>query len=397
MNLLLAKNLIDKSRNILIIPSQDLQADILGSGLALFYSLKEIGKDANIFLKQIPSKFQFLTDDETVRPQKFAISVALSGREILEMEYKKNEGDLKIEFILKGKSLEPKDVVLVSPAASPGCLPADGIKPLLRAEPFNPASDAEFALKPDLLIILGAKNFEDLGDFFEKNPQLFYNTPILNIDNGPDNENFGEVNLVLLKSCSVSEIVADLIKLLGESLVDEKAATCLLAGIISATQNFQNPRIRPQVFETVSYLLEKGGNHQKIVQRLYKTKSLSQVQLLGLILGKLKFSKEKDLYSVCLKEEDFSSVKSAPKDLVSIIEDLKFNFWASISPAPNFLVLWESHCSPPAVRGIFCSSDLNLISKILERFEGISKRNGSFFLIRETDLDVALQKVFNVL
>ena len=74
-------------------------------------------------------------------------------------------------------------------------------------------------------------------------------------------------------------------------------------------------------------------------------------------------------------------------------EELKFHF----RHLPNLLILWESHASPPLTKGVFYSPDLSLSEKILENFEGASRGNGILFLIRETDLNIAREKVLNIL
>ena len=55
-----AKNLIEKSQNILIFPSPDPQGDSLSSALALFYTLKKLGKNVNVNTGDVPEKFRFL-------------------------------------------------------------------------------------------------------------------------------------------------------------------------------------------------------------------------------------------------------------------------------------------------------------------------------------------------
>ncbi len=193
---------------------------------------------------------------------------------------------------------------------------------------------------PDLLITMGVKSLEEIGSFFEQNSQLFSQTPVLNIDNHPSNENFGEVNLVDVTS-PLAEILTNLIKFMeaeDEAFLDEKIATHLLTGVICASQNFRNAKTRPKTFETSAYLIERGGDHQKIIKHLYKQKSVSQINLLGKILEKLSFNEPRELYSASLTEKDFQDCKSSSRDLSFVVEELKFNF----RYLPNLLILWES-------------------------------------------------------
>ncbi|KKS91266.1 MAG: hypothetical protein UV65_C0010G0015, partial [Parcubacteria group bacterium GW2011_GWF2_43_11] len=43
-----AKNLIERSRTILILPPQEIDGDTLASSLALFSTLKKMGKTVNV-------------------------------------------------------------------------------------------------------------------------------------------------------------------------------------------------------------------------------------------------------------------------------------------------------------------------------------------------------------
>ncbi|MBI2626468.1 MAG: hypothetical protein HYW69_02665 [Candidatus Nealsonbacteria bacterium] len=359
----LAKSIIDKSQNILIYPSPDLQGDSLGSALALFYTLKKLGKNVNVDIKDIPEKFCFLTNLQSASSGDFVISINTDGKDIGKMRYEKNHKDLKIYL-----------------AMNKGEIKRDDINFSLFANADN------LAQNPDLLISVGMQSLSDL-------PQSFWKSAVLNIDNQPQNENFGEVNLIETTS-ALAEITSNLIKSMGgEELFDEKTATCLLTGVIWSSQNFRSPKTRPQTFETSAFLIERGANHQEIVQHLYKQKSLAQIKLLGKVLEKLNLHEGKEIYSALLRENDFKECQAGSKDLAFVLEELKFHF----RHLPNLLILWESHASPPITKGIFYSPNLNFSEKILENFEGVSKGAGVLFIAKETDLNIVQEKVLNIL
>lgn len=362
-----AKNLIWKSQNVLILPSPGEQGDNLASALALFSTLKKLGKNANVSMEKIPDKFKFLASQwQSEASKDFVISIDASDKDVSKMKYEKDGNILKIYLSLEKGELNQSDLS------------------------FSPSRE-----KPDLVVVIGARSLEDLGDIFEKNSGILSEAPILNIDNHPLNEGFGTVNLVDEMSCS-AEILTNLIKFMeseDEAFLDENIATHLLTGIICASQNFRNPRTRPQMFQTSAYLIERGGNHQKIIQHLYKQKGVSQINLLGRILEKLSFNENKELYSASLTEKDFQECQSSSKDLSFVMEELKYNF----RYLPNLLVLWESHASPPIVKGIFYSPEKEFIRKILQNYEGVSRGDGVLFLIREADLNTAREKLLNIL
>lgn len=359
-----AKNLIAKSQNILIIPESEIQGDKLGSALALFFTLKKLGKNVNLLTGKIPEKFNFLVNPDLSPAGSFVISVNTAGKEISKMRYEKNNNDLKIYLALDKGEIKNEDVSF------------------LRQRTFGEAER-----NPDLLIALGIQSLEG-------QEQLLGEAPILNIDNQPNNENFGEVNIIETTS-SLAEIVTNLIELMDEEkeLFNEEIATCLLTGLIWSSQNFRNPRTRPKTFKTSAFLIEKGADHQKIIQHLYKQKSISQIKLLGRILEKLNFHDVKDVYSASLTANDFQDCHASSKDLAFVLEELKFHF----RHLPNLLILWESHASPPLVKGIFYSPNLNLTEKISENFESVSRGQGVLFLTRDNDLISAEEKILSIL
>jgi len=360
-----AKSLIEKSQSILIATPQEIQGDTLGSALALFFTLKNLGKNVNLLIEKIPERFQFLTSLNPSSSGDFVISVNGSDKEISEIRYEKSEKGLKIYLALNKGKISAQDV-----------------------------SFSSFNQNPDLLITLGANSLEDLSSFSKQNLQTFYKIPILNIDNQLSNENFGEINLIEIKS-SLAEISANLIKLMdvNEELINGNIATCLLAGIIHASQNFRSPKTQPKTFETSALLIEKGADHQKIIQNLYKQKSIPQIKILGRILEKLNFDKTKELYCASLTEKDFQNCNAQPRDLSFVVEELKFNF----RYLPNLLVLWESHASPSLTKGVFYSSDKNSIEKVLQNCEGVSKGEIALFSVKEADLTSAREKILKIL
>jgi len=360
-----AKNLIERSQSILILPPRETDGDTLASSLALFSTLKKIGKNVNVLIDEVPEKFKFLNGWHYKTDGDFVISVNAAGKEISKMRYEKGNNDLKIYLTVNKGELSPKDVSF----------------PVI-TQPLN------------LLVTIGIKSLNEIENFFEQNSRFLTETPILNIDNHPSNEKFGEVNLVYLTSSS-AEILTNLIRFMeseDEAFLDENIATNLLTGVICASQNFRDPKTMPKTFETSAFLIERGGNHQKIIQHLYKQKNVSQINLLGRILEKLSFNEQKELYSASLTEKDFKECQATSKDLGFAVEGLKFNF----RYLPNFLILWESHASPAIIKGLFYSTKKGLAEKILQEYDGVSKGDGALFVIKKPDLDSAKESFLRV-
>ena len=109
----------------------------------------------------------------------------------------------------------------------------------------------------DLLIVVGAPSLDQIGDIVDS--QKLRDTSIINIDNSPNNQGYGDVVLINPQASSLSEHVADIALTLGFN-IEQDAAQNLLSGIMSATHNFQDPRTSSLAFEVSAFLMKQGAH-----------------------------------------------------------------------------------------------------------------------------------------
>ena len=112
---------------------------------------------------------------------------------------------------------------------------------------------------PKLIFVIGTPRLSDLGRVF--NVDALKDSTIVNIDYKKDNQGFGEILLVNKNMSSVSELVALLLSTLGLK-IDIDIASNLMSGIITATDNFQNPRTSSTAFEMAAILMKNGAVRQ---------------------------------------------------------------------------------------------------------------------------------------
>lgn len=126
----------------------------------------------------------------------------------------------------------------------------------------------------DLLIAVGTPTLDQIGDVIDS--QKLANISIVNIDNDPNNQGFGDVVMISPEASSVSEYVADIALTLGFT-VDPDSAQNLLSGIMSATSNFQDPRTSSLAFEVSAFLMKSGAQRasggQPVAQRFQREAS----------------------------------------------------------------------------------------------------------------------------
>lgn len=174
----------------------------------------------------------------------------------------------------------------------------------------------------DLIILIGARDLTAIGSLFAEYADFFHDTPVINIDHSPENEHFGQINIVDINSTSCSEVCFELFDRADTSAVDESMATCLLAGMIHKTKSFRSPQVTPKTLRVAGQLVAKGAKREEIVEKLYKTKSVEALKLWGRALARLKSNTQHHLLWTMLTKQDFSATNASPEDLHSIVDDI---------------------------------------------------------------------------
>ncbi len=234
-----AKKLISESKNICIVPAQTHEPQSLAATLALFYTLREMGKNVNVISDEFPEILRFLVPplDFISAPKNLVISIPRTSADVSQIYYEKGEESLKIHLTVDRGRVKKEDLLLY----------------------FENA-------KPDAVITLGIQNFRTELEHKLDSYGFLLDAPIINIDTNTDNVKFGQVNLV--SKTSISETVLDIINAMGATITKE-AADCLLTGLTLQYENFQNPSTTPEVFERCALLMKHGADRKNIINHLY--------------------------------------------------------------------------------------------------------------------------------
>lgn len=292
---------LNSAKRVLIGLPANLSADTASAGSALAMFLNRLNKEVEIFASEnYEDSLSFLPKTGLLKlalnsAQSLAVVVDTSKKVLEEISYAQEAGRAKI--FLKGKT-----------------------------EIFTPQEVSFEAVKNtpyDLAIILGAQDLKDLGRLFEQNPDLFYETPKINIDNHPSNKQFGVINLIDINAASLSEIITTLLQAYETDLFNEDIATCLLTGIMAKTNSFQHAQVSPKSFIQAGLLVEKGARQQEIVRALFKTRSLPLLKLWGRTLARLKDFGDWTLS--LLGASDFEKAEADETYLPQVLKDLLEN------------------------------------------------------------------------
>ncbi len=337
--------LIKKSKEILLVTREGASGDALGSMTALFLALEKMQKkvimvnpsfvdEKHIFL---PATSQIKKDIHEARD--FIISINTTRTKASKLSYKQTEKSLDIFITPEENSFEKKDVQ---------------------------TSLGKFRF--DLIIILDAPDLESMGKLFERNAALFYEIPIINIDHHAANEYFGQVNLVNITFSSTSEVVLNLLESLGDDLIDENIATCLLCGIIEATQSFQ-VSTTPKTLTAAATLISLGADQQKIIKNLYKRKKLETLKLWGRLLARAKEDKQNNFIWSLLTLEDFAKSKASKEDLFEALAE----FYSNMPKKNLAFVIAETH--PKNISVVMLPSNKIKTDEFQQYLKGQWKKN----------------------
>lgn len=111
----------------------------------------------------------------------------------------------------------------------------------------------------DCLIVLGCPTLNALGDLFTQNQALLDSVPVIvNIDTHTNNQNFGNINIVMPENISLAELVYKTLQNIHFAL-DPTTATQLYAAISIGTQNLTSATTTPETYEAIAALIRAGA------------------------------------------------------------------------------------------------------------------------------------------
>lgn len=360
---------IERSNQILLMPSTPVDGDSLGSSLALYLALKKLGKQVTVVCSDpVPDSFKFLPTTAIISDD-----FNVANDFIVTLDCQK----AKIKTIRTALEQDKVNIIITAKKGQ-----------------FS-SNDVSFHHGPskyDLIITVDTADLQQLGRFYEDNPELFVTIPLINIDHHASNDNFGKINLVDILSSATTEIIMPLIENMEEhfkqDLFDEDIATLLLAGIITDTGSFQNSNTTPRSFAASAKLIKYGARQQEIIQHVFKTKHLSTLKLWGRILTKLKVDKEHRLVWSEINKKDFMDTESSEEETGGIIDELMTN-----APDADIVLLLKQkkeNLITGSMRTLSPSVDA---SNIAEMFGGGGHPQAAGFRIESDDFDKTVQDV----
>ena len=287
--------------------------DGVATALGLRLALAKFDRETAIVSADahLPEQLKFLPGHEHIvtrleKLQQFVIALNAHETKVDELSYEMKDGELQIRVSPKTGAWSEKDVRVTT-----------------------------MGYRYDLIITVGGADLKAFDPLFATHPDFFYKTPIVNIDHRPENEQYGQINVVDLTAAACGEVAYHLLENLATGLVDADIATAFLTGLIAKTDSFKSRRVTPATLKTASSLIAAGAQREKIVERLFRTRSVTTLRLWGRALARLKADEEARIVWTLLSQQDFMHAGAAAEDLRGVASEL-----ISSSPQAGLIVIF---------------------------------------------------------
>lgn len=169
----------------------------------------------------------------------------------------------------------------------------------------------------DLLIVLDCSTLERLGvvsGYFAQAKKTVC------IDHHVSNTRYADICHVESRASSAAEV---LYGLLDPQKVSRETAVCIYTGIIHDTGVLQYQSTTPRTMRIVADLMEKGIDHNKIVDESFYQKTYIQNQVMGRVLAESIMLLDGACIVGVLKKKDLTFYGVEGKDLDGIVSQLR--------------------------------------------------------------------------
>lgn len=339
------KEAVYGAENIIILTQRNPGQDAVGAALALFSSLKNIGKKVNLpTVSAIPSELSL--PSRKAGQKTFLVSLK---KDVAEIYYEKKDGEVNLYLKPKKDDIKIQDLSFKT----------------IESHSLEGFPLPDFSQKPDLLIALGINDFQQIEKEMES-LSIPSQIKIINVDNNALNQKYADLNLVK-DFPSLSQACAYLIKDLDPKAADKSVADSLLYGAAPSLKTAGN---NEKAAPFLAWAAKKGADLEFLGGNGEEKPAIKK--LLGATLKNLKLLSGGICCST-ITGEDFRLAGSSPKDLSAVAGIFK-----TVLKFPSFLIIWED--GPQTASGIFYSSDKNSLGKICRKFSNSqSKGNGILF------------------
>ncbi len=344
------------SQSVLLVTKDDKPIlDLISAFFCLFYTLKRIGKKVNIYPETIKDKFSLLP--HCIDNLNSYILEISPPNDISELYYQKNSESFRLLITLSKKPASSNNIRLFS----------------LEDDPLNS--------NVDLIISLGVRNLEELGEYYEKNFKTFFEGFILNIDNQKDNLDFGQINWVE-ENIALSEMIHQLAINLLPKTEDKILLENLSVGIIDYYK--KDPEKILQVFT----LAQRNALEIKNILRPFLKNSEPEIlTFFEKVLKRIKIIGKSNIPLAILTKKEFGNIDR--QKIIYLIKMLR----TQVFKFPSLLILWEPHNNLSSFRGVFYFPEKEKLVHLASKVRGQTNGKVLLFQIPKENKEQLIQEI----
>ncbi|MFA5668748.1 MAG: bifunctional oligoribonuclease/PAP phosphatase NrnA [Balneolaceae bacterium] len=180
---------------------------------------------------------------------------------------------------------------------------------------FFPISKPDLAEldKFDAFLFLDGNALHRFGENAERT--IEFDKPLYMIDHHPQPDDVFDTFISVTDASSTCELVYELIAEHDIDQIDAEIAKSLFVGIVTDTGSFQFNSVKPSTLRAAANLLEKGDfTPPEVVERIYSSKSLNQIQLLGMSLETISLHGNQQIATMYVTQAMFDETQTTNAD-----------------------------------------------------------------------------------
>jgi phosphoesterase RecJ-like protein len=151
---------------------------------------------------------------------------------------------------------------------------------------------------------------------------------VINIDHHISNDYFSEISLVDVDASSTGEILYRILEKLGV-IITKDIAVNLYTAVLTDTGAFRYSNTGRGTFAVAAKLVEAGADPRGIAERIYETKPIAQIRLLGEALKTLEIEEHTETGSIVISQHMLRDTGALPEytegfvDIIRSISDIE--------------------------------------------------------------------------
>lgn len=341
---------INSAQNIRIIFPENPSNDIVGSVLALNSMFKHLNKNVFLPKERFPQEAKHL-----LAADKKKIMITLN-EDVDEIYYEKKGNHVDLNIVPKNSNFDTKNFSweIVSEKAE-GKQETDQV--------------------PDLIFIIGIPRFSDVGNFLPTDEEELFACTIVNIDNNPSNENYGDINIV--EQGSLSKTISFLAKEMKDSGFKKDVFDFLLFGF------FSQERIYFKDLSAVKWLINNGANLDVWLE-YKKEKRLIWTNYLESAIKNISIKENSEIVFSYLQNEEEIENSEKIKNILQVSK--VFREWIG----QTFFLSFNDE---EKTKTIFYSPLSTTVDKIREKYTGSFKDTGGIITTSHNNPREAMEEL----